>query len=100
MCCAQRVRMRRLFLPLSGLSARSLKGQLVRAVLVGVVGMSGCAFPLNLVLLRELIELIPKILVQDGLAIAPDPVVRLPSGDECGNPLLQILRVTYQSDAA
>ena len=60
---------------LRGLCTGSLNGQLVRTVLVCVVTVPGNPFPLDLVLLSNLVELIPQVLVQDRLAIRPQPAV-------------------------
>src|SRR5206468_1787278 len=80
--------------------ARSLKRQMVRTVLVRVVAMAGDPFPLDLVLLGDLIKLVPKVLVQDRLAIRLEPRVWLPPRKELRNSFLQILGVTYQVHAA
>jgi len=47
---------------------------LVRTVLICVIPMSGNPLPLNLMLLSNLVELIPQVLVQDRLTIGPEPL--------------------------
>ena len=75
----------------------SLKTQLVRTVLVRVVAMPGNPFLLDLVVLSNLVELIPQVLVQNRLAVGPDPAVSFPPRKELRNSFLQVLRDTHEA---
>jgi hypothetical protein len=73
--------------------------QLVAAALVRVVPMSCDPFPSGLVLVSNLVELIPQVVVQNGLAIRLYPTVGLPPGEKHGYPILEVLGIADQADA-
>ena len=60
---------------LCGLCTDSLKGKLVRTVLVCVVAMPGNPLPPDVVLLSNLVESIPKVLAQNRLTIRFEPAI-------------------------
>ena len=68
-------------------------------ILNGVVGVTSRPFPVDLMVLTDLLKLVPEVLVQDSLAIGLHPTVGLPPGNKCGYPLLQVLGIANQADA-
>ena len=57
-----------------------LTGESVSPVLVCMISMPGDPFPPDVVLLGDLIELVPEVLVQDRLSIGSYPAIKLPFG--------------------